>query len=357
MHWTTKRLMVVSFLGAAVLGLPSCTQTSDRRTPDTTVEIDGVQYEVTDNVIPTDAPPLVSSDRPSWETEARGQPGGLEQPEEDAASTQKTADDRRESVMRALERKRLGDAEAKFDADDYSIEEEALIGEATARSILKRYQYVPLDSAAATYVRKLGVMLARESARPDLIYRFAILTSDTPNAFSAPAGYVFVTTGLVRYVQNEAELAFVLAHEIGHIAGKHGLQTLAEGELDRQKRAARERAAELKTLPENPTAKEIEERMDSLADLVLKGKGSPQEHAADRFAVELIAAVGYCPQAAVTLLERINAIERPPDAEPAIFRSHPYTRERLDAVRAQVAGMPAGGLLLADRFKRNLAGL
>ena len=73
------------------------------------------------------------------------------------------------------------------------------------------------------YVSIVGKNLARYSARPDLPWTFAVIKNDTVNAFSAPGGYVVVTTALLKKITNEAQLAGVLGHEIGHVVHKHSL--------------------------------------------------------------------------------------------------------------------------------------
>lgn len=74
------------------------------------------------------------------------------------------------------------------------------------------------------YVSVVGKNLARYSARPDLPWTFAVIKNDAVNAFSAPGGYVVVTTGLLKKISNEAQLAGVLGHEIGHVVHKHSLK-------------------------------------------------------------------------------------------------------------------------------------
>jgi hypothetical protein len=74
------------------------------------------------------------------------------------------------------------------------------------------------------YVNKVGKALAANSERPDIRWTFMVLEDPSVNAFSAPGGYVFVTTGLLRVVDNEAQLAGVLGHEIGHVTGRHALE-------------------------------------------------------------------------------------------------------------------------------------
>lgn len=83
-------------------------------------------------------------------------------------------------------------------------------------------------NAVSAHVAIVGRNLARYSARPDLPWVFGVLESETAAAFNEPGGYVFVTTGLLKKMTNEAQLAGVLAHEIGHVVHKHGLNRYRE---------------------------------------------------------------------------------------------------------------------------------
>lgn len=74
------------------------------------------------------------------------------------------------------------------------------------------------------YLNVLGKGLAAFSSRPTIDWTFVVLDSDTPNAFSAPGGYVFITTAMLKALDNEAQLAGVLAHEIGHVTHRHALK-------------------------------------------------------------------------------------------------------------------------------------
>ena len=77
------------------------------------------------------------------------------------------------------------------------------------------------DPALKAYVNEMGQRLARQSDRPNVNYTFTVLDSPVINAFAVPGGYIYVTRGLVALAQNEAELAGVISHEIGHIAARH----------------------------------------------------------------------------------------------------------------------------------------
>ncbi len=78
----------------------------------------------------------------------------------------------------------------------------------------------------ADYVDRIGQKLARDSKRPNLPWRFSVVDDNTLNAFATLGGYVYVHTGLINQVQNEAQLASVIGHEIGHVVGRHGLENV-----------------------------------------------------------------------------------------------------------------------------------
>ena len=104
-----------------------------------------------------------------------------------------------------------------------SVEEEKEVGrEVAAKLIAALHLYK--DEVLTRYVNMVGETVAAQSERQDIQYHFAVLDSDDINAFSAPGGYIFITKGAVRLCEDEAELAGVLAHEVGHVAGKHVLK-------------------------------------------------------------------------------------------------------------------------------------
>jgi len=87
------------------------------------------------------------------------------------------------------------------------------------------------DAALSQYVNELGQKLARTSHRPNLAWNFRVLDTPVVNAFAVPGGYVYVTRGIMAYLDNEAELAAVLGHEIGHVAARHTAQQYSKSQL------------------------------------------------------------------------------------------------------------------------------
>ena len=101
--------------------------------------------------------------------------------------------------------------------------EELAIGQQQDAEI-RREMGVYDDAALQRYVNDIGQQLARNSHRPNLPWSFTIVDSPAINAFALPGGYVYLTRGILAYLDDEAELAGVLGHEIGHVTARHAAQ-------------------------------------------------------------------------------------------------------------------------------------
>ena len=104
-----------------------------------------------------------------------------------------------------------------------TVQEEQEVGREVSAKLIAAFRRHP-DEALNRYVNMVGESVAAHSERKDILYHFAVLDSDTINAFSAPGGYVFITRGALELCEDESELAGVLAHEVGHVDGKHVLK-------------------------------------------------------------------------------------------------------------------------------------
>ncbi len=101
--------------------------------------------------------------------------------------------------------------------------DELRVGREGDAEVRKEYQTYPAPDLQK-YVDQIGQRLARNSHRAGLAYRFTVLDSPEVNAFALPGGYVYITRGIMAYLNSEAELAAVLGHELGHITARHGVQ-------------------------------------------------------------------------------------------------------------------------------------
>ena len=87
------------------------------------------------------------------------------------------------------------------------------------------------DAALQRYVEDIGMRLARASDRPNLPWHFTVVDSPAVNAFALPGGYIYLTRGIMPFLDNEAQLAGVLGHEIGHVVARHSAQQIAKSQL------------------------------------------------------------------------------------------------------------------------------
>jgi predicted Zn-dependent protease len=109
-----------------------------------------------------------------------------------------------------------------------SPEKELQVGRQEHPKILKAHGGAYSDSHIAAYVRRVGLALTRVSEVPGLAFRFFVVNDDKINAFALPGGYVYITRGLIALADDEAEMAAVLAHEIGHVTARHSAQRYSE---------------------------------------------------------------------------------------------------------------------------------
>ena len=212
-------------------------------------------------------------------------------------------------------------------------------------------EYGRYDNAALqAYVDRIGQQLARQSHRAHLSWTFTLLDSPEVNAFALPGGYVYVTRGILAYLDNEAELAGVMSHEIGHVTARHGAQ-----------RATRQQQAGLGVLAATVLGAVLESAgvggATDLVGAVSQGVASgyvarysrEQELQADRLGAEYLARNRYNPQNMVEVIavlksqERFAADEaraegRAPPAGANWLSSHPSNDQRLADIRQIAAG-------------------
>jgi len=226
-----------------------------------------------------------------------------------------------------------------------SYEEEQTIGAAIALQVISRYGGVYDQPDLTRYLNLVGRAVALTCDRPDIPYHFAVLNSDSINAFAAPAGYVFVTRGLLKQIRNEAELAAVLGHEIAHVSQKHILEV-----IQRSKRLAGVSEAGLAYAHQNPDV--FKTLIDGAAKKLLdEGLDQEKELEGDSLGEVFTARVGYDPTAYVGLLNRLRALK---GDDKAFFKTHPNFSARVHAVQQviQTQGWKPTGVLLEDRFAR-----
>lgn len=222
-------------------------------------------------------------------------------------------------------------------------EREKEIGDRVASQVNAQVPLVQ-DGPTVRYVNDLGRMIARHSARPDLEYRFYLVDTDAVNAFALPGGHIYVNRGLVERTRNVSELSGVLAHEIGHVAARHGARN-----LQRHLRTG-SMVSILYKLILGREPEILDQDALKLGGALWSAANSRADEAeADRLAVEYLVATGVDPKGMLTFLDALLTEERAtPAGQPAMqwFSTHPTTESRIDRTRAHIGevmpGAPSG---------------
>ena len=172
-------------------------------------------------------------------------------------------------------------------------EKEIDFGRGVAAKILGKYPIFK-DEEKVNYVSQIGTGISAQLGRPELRYYFGILDTEDINAYAAPGGYIFVTTGALKLMRNEAQLAGVLAHELAHINQKHIVKQLNLQSTDRSMTSGIAQILGGATL----SAKIALERLNDLAFKMLmeEGLSKKDEADADQKALEMLISTGYDPQ-------------------------------------------------------------
>ena len=211
-----------------------------------------------------------------------------------------------------------------------------------------RQEYGVYDNKALQqYVNEVGQRLGRASHRPNLQYSVVVVDSPEINAFALPGGYVYITRGILAYLNSEAELAGVLGHEIGHVTARHSVQQISAAT------AAGVGATLLQVFVPGLRNQAGDSVIGLLGNVLLSGYGREHELEADRLGAQYLARTGYDPQAMIKVVAVLKNQElfdaevaksegRQPRAYHGVFASHPDSDTRLQQVVAE-AGRPAPG--------------
>jgi len=226
---------------------------------------------------------------------------------------------------------------------DFTEDEEADIGRVVAARVLETYPLAKNDKLQK-YVTLVGNTVAVYSTRPALDWHFAVIAAPIVNAFSAPGGFIFVTTGALKQMKSEAELAAVLGHEIAHVTQKHILKEIKRANTINAGVDLAKDTASGSFLND-----EIGDKISKLAyeKLFTTGLGRRDEEEADMIGTEIAASAGYKAAEFLTFLEDLKKIEDSSEMR-MLTATHPRPEDRIKYLRPRLKNDT--GVVLAERW-------
>lgn len=222
----------------------------------------------------------------------------------------------------------------KIDIPRVSDEEEIEIGRESAAEFERQYP-ISRNPALVQRIEKIGAELLPHQPRQNLPFQFQVVDIDDINAFAMPGGFIYITRGMLNFVENDDELAGVIGHEIAHVALRHSAQQI---ELVTAAQAAMQRLSthdpNLGSIYENQGAQIA---VEVTSNILLRGWGREAELDADENGTLYMAAAGYDPQGILNLFSRLaNYESQPSNSLERMLATHPSFSERTARVEQTI---------------------
>jgi predicted Zn-dependent protease len=220
----------------------------------------------------------------------------------------------------------------KGNLDFYSLEKEAQLGRQLAAEIDRQAKLIT-DPVITEYINRIGQNIALRSDAK-IPFTIKVLDSADVNAFALPGGFLYVNSGLVLAADNEAEIIGVMAHEIAHVAARHGVEQASKGRL-----------FQWLSIPlifvGGPLGAIAQNAVSILVPLTFLKFSRGAEEEADRLGLQYMWAAGYDPTSMLSFFEKLKAKEKKkPGTLEKVFSTHPATGSRIEKARALLVRFP-----------------
>jgi len=223
----------------------------------------------------------------------------------------------------------IGNRNVSGHVNFYSLEKEIALGKQLATEVERQAKIIN-DPVISEYVNRVGQNLVRNSDAK-VPFTIKVIDSEEVNAFALPGGFFFVNSGLILKADNEAELAGVMAHEIAHVAARHGTRQATRGEI-----------AQLGMIPlifvgGGWTMYGIYEAASVLVPIGFLQFSKAMESEADMLGLQYMYKTGYDPEAFVDFFEKVETLEKQkPGTLAKVFSTHPPTEDRVKSSQINI---------------------
>ena len=244
------------------------------------------------------------------------------------ADKDKQAADKKKKTPDKKNPDEIGNREVGKGVNFYSLEKEIGLGKGLAQEVERQAKIID-DPIIAEYVNRVGQNLVRNSDAK-VPFTIKVLDSEEVNAFALPGGFFFVNTGLILKAETEAELAGVMAHEIAHVAARHGTKQATRGEL-----------INIASIPlifmGGWTGYAIRQGAGLAIPMGFLTFSRSFEREADDLGLQYLYKSGYDPTSFIDFFEKIDSLEKKkPGSLAKVFSTHPMTKDRITAAQTQI---------------------
>jgi predicted Zn-dependent protease len=271
-----------------------------------------------------------SQDPPSQDP-AKTPPPAQQQPQQQAGSQPVQQKDTVTPKNSKEDVEAIGNRNVGKGVNLFSLEREISLGKSLAQEVEKSSKMID-DPVVTEYVNRVGQNLVRNSDAK-VPFTIKVIDSDEVNAFALPGGFFYVYTGLILRAQEESELAGVMAHEIAHVAARHGTKNATKGEIMQLASIPA-----MIFIPYSLAGYAMYQGLNLAIPLTFLKFSRDAEREADFLGLQYMYKAGYDPNSYVTFFERLQADDkRRPGTIPKVFSTHPPTPDRIENTQKEIA--------------------
>jgi predicted Zn-dependent protease len=225
-----------------------------------------------------------------------------------------------------------------------NISSDVAMGQQASEGVIKEMSKGEVSGPMQNYVNYVGQKIAAVSHNPELEWHFMVLNNETVNAFALPGGYIYITTGMLKALQNESQMAAVLAHEAVHVTARHSASAMS-------KQLAVDLAISLGTNAKTASAMRVAQIVSQLEGLSYSRK---HEREADFYGLDYLVAAGYNPNGMVEMMKMLEQLNSSSPIE--FFSTHPSPENRLELIEQKIRekGWQPLGLVNEQDYRKNV---